>query len=105
MLLEQVGLHPNAAVALRVAWMEAGLPGLFRGTTSLLAREVCTGSDARNTLRDTVLYTCTVCTCKLRQRISQGNNKVMQAECVWHALAFLGYVSTMNCVRLQYFCF
>ena len=38
--LEQVGLHPNAAVALRVAWRETGLPGLFRGTTSLLAREV-----------------------------------------------------------------
>ncbi len=40
---EQVGLHPNAAVALRVAWRETGLPGLFRGTTSLLAREVRTG--------------------------------------------------------------
>ncbi|KAK9825138.1 hypothetical protein WJX81_003067 [Elliptochloris bilobata] len=36
----QVGLHPNAAVALRIAWRETGLPGLFRGTTSLLAREV-----------------------------------------------------------------
>ena len=35
-----MGLHPNAAVALRVAWRETGLPGLFRGTTSLLAREV-----------------------------------------------------------------
>lgn len=33
-------MHPNAAVALRVAWRETGLPGLFRGTTSLLAREV-----------------------------------------------------------------
>ena len=33
-------MHPNAAVALRVAWKETGLPGLFRGTTSLLAREV-----------------------------------------------------------------
>ena len=33
-------MHPNAAVALRVAWKESGLPGLFRGTTSLLAREV-----------------------------------------------------------------
>lgn len=41
--LKQVGLHPNAAVALRVAWRETGLPGLFRGTTSLLAREVRTG--------------------------------------------------------------
>ena len=88
--LEQVGLHPNAAVALRVAWREAGLPGLFRGTTSLLAREVRRDFDACIALHPLLLGTCTYAPAVNCDIIEKS---VVQADCI--AVEWLSWIMSV----------